>query len=646
MRQANRLGLPANGPHPTASRWWDRLHRHAIRLAAAFALATVGPALAHDLISAGGFDEPAEGPHNRDEAARFLLQATYGPTRAEIDRLARIGYHAWLVEQLALPATRHLPLVDARIQAMGVANVWEGERHEEWFRVAMTANDQLRQRVAFALSQLLVVSSENGALEGNPTTLADYYDVLVRNAFGSYRTLLQEVTLHPAMGQYLSMFKNRKANPSGTIRPDENYAREIMQLFSVGLVRLNPDGTPMDADGNAANGIQPIPTYDQDTIRGFAAVFTGWNWSTCTRTLGGAGQPPEDANGDGEYDRWWEWEWCPTDPVPNTDWKLARAFRTPMAPWQIYHQSAGTKQLLAYPGVARGRVNAQGVLAAGGTAEQNLAEALDNVFHHPNVGPFVARHLILRLVTSNPTPGYVQRVAAVFDDDNGAAPGGVRGNLGAVVRAVLLDPEARRPATQACTGPATGCVGKLREPLLLLTRLNRAMAGRPSNPNGVWQEGWPQGDLAQAALRSPTVFNFYLPNYALPHPEIAGRGLVSPEFQITVDTYIVRTANMLDGRIYWQWLGNPGLPTSGSWRPTVIDLGLDTPIAHLPDQLIARYDTLFTGGTMSREQFRLLSQHVAGEPFHSWRPEAETRRIRVQDALWLMLVSPEYSVEK
>jgi uncharacterized protein (DUF1800 family) len=605
-----------------------------------------GLAGAHDLIAASGFDEPAEGPYNRDEAARFLIQATFGPTRAEIDRLAAIGYHAWLSEQITATPTRHLPLVDARIQQMGVDNVWDGERHEEWFRVAMTANDQLRQRVAFALSQLLVVSYENGALEGNPTTLADYYDVLVRNAFGNYRTLLEEVTLHPAMGQYLSMFKNRKANQSGTIRPDENYAREIMQLFSVGLIRLNPDGTPMDADGNPANGIQTIPTYNQDTIRGFAAVFTGWNWSTCVRTLGGPGQPPEDADGDGEYDRWWEWEWCPIDPVANTNWKLARAFRTPMTPWQIYHQSAGTKQLLAYPGVARGRVNAQGVLAAGGTAQQNLAEALDNVFHHPNVGPFVARHLIQRLVTSNPTPGYVQRVAAVFDDDNGAAPGGVRGNLGAVVRAVLLDAEARRPTTQACTSASTGCVGKLREPLLTLTRLNRAMAGRPTTPNGVWQEGWPEYSTAQAALRSPTVFNFYLPHYALPHPEIAGRGLVSPEFQITVDTYIVRMANMLNGRIHWQWLGNPGLPTSGSWRPTVIDLGLDTPIADRPDQLIARYDTLFTGGTMSRDQFQLLSQHVAGIPFVSWRPEAETRRLRVQDALWLMLVSPEYAVEK
>ena len=618
-----------------------------LKLALAILLLPLSPtAPAAELLMSGGFDEPAEGPPNRDQAARFLIQSTYGPTLTEIERLAQMGYNAWLAEQIARPATRHLPLIDARIQAQGIDNVWDGERHEEWFRVAMTSNDQLRQRVAFALSQLLVVSANNGALEGNPNTLADYYDALARNAFGNYRTLLGEVTLHPAMGQYLSMFKNRKTNQSGSIRPDENYAREIMQLFSVGLVMLNPDGTIIDADNNPANGLTPVPTYGQDTIRGFAAVFTGWNWSTCVRTLGGAGQPPEDANGDGEYDRWWEWDWCPIDPTPNTHWKRARAHRTPMQPWEIYHQSAGDKQLLRYPGVARGRVNAQGVLASGGSAAQNLDAALDNIFNHPNLGPFVARALIQRLVTSNPTPAYVGRVAAAFADDNGAAPGGFRGDLGAVVRAVLLDPEARNPQTQACTSAASGCVGKIREPLLRLTQLYRAMNATPTTTNGVWNEGWPQGDLAQAALRSPTVFNFYLPDYAPPDADIGGRGLRAPEFQITVDTYIVRTANTLGGRIFWQWAGNPGLPTDGSWRPIVIDLNRDMALAAMPEQLIARYDTLFTGGTMSPWLFAELRDHVAGEPFHTWRPEAETRRIRVQDALWLLLTSPEYVVEK
>lgn len=614
-------------------------------------LLTPAPAaIAADLLFVATFDEPAEGPYNVNEASRFLMQSTYGPTLPEIERLARIGYNAWLTEQTAATPTRHLPLIDARIQAEGVDNIWDGNRHEEWFRVAMTANDQLRQRVAFALSQTLVVSANSGALEGNPNQVADYYDVLVRNAFGNYRTLLEEVTLHPAMGMYLSMFKNRKANQSGTIRPDENYAREIKQLFSIGLVELNADGTIRDGDGIPGNGLNPVPTYTQDTIRGFAAVFTGWNLSTCAPTLNPSNW---DQNGDGEYDRWWEWEYCPNDPVANTNWKLARGYRTPMTPWEIYHQAAGTKQLLRYPGVARGRVDANGVLASGGTARENLGAALDNVFFHPNVGPFVARALIQRLVTSNPTPAYVGRVAAVFNDDNGAAAGATRGNLGAVVRTILLDPEARRPTTTlACTNAASGCVGKVREPLLRLTQLNRALNAQPSAPNGVWHEGYPDGDFAQAALRAPTVFNFYLPDYSAPHPLVSGRGLRAPELQISVDTYIIRQANSLGNRLFWQWAGNPGLPTSGGWRPVVVNLNRDMALAGtagLPNdsaRLISRIDTLMFGGTMSPWLYNELLAVTNAEAFHTWRSDDETRRLRVQNAYWLALISPEFVVEK
>lgn len=617
-------------------------------LPAAFAHAQSGG----NTLFAAGFDGPAEGPYSDRDAARFLTQATYGPTLAEINRLRAIGYHAWLDEQFTAAQTLHLPLVDQRIAQQGVDNVWQGERHEEWVRVAMLAGDQLRQRVAFALSQVLVVSDQNGALEGNPTTLANYYDILVRNAFGNYRTLLQEVTLHPAMGMYLSAFKNRKSNQLGTIRPDENYAREIMQLFSVGLVMLNPDGTPVDGDPGTP-GVQPVPTYDQNTIRGLAAVFTGWNLSTCRPSLPSWNTNTDTPTTINEYANWWEWEYCPNDPTiddgnPNNDvhWKLALGYRTPMVAWNSYHQSVGAKQLLRYPGVARGRVDANGVLASGGTAAQNLGEALDNVFHHPNVGPFLARLLIQRLVTSNPTPGYVQRVAAVFADDNGAAAGGVRGNLREVVRAILMDPEARYPTTQACLGPASGCVGKLREPLLRLTQLFRGLSAQPTHPAGYWTEGYVEYWLGQAALRSPTVFNFYLPSYALPGPEIAGRGLVSPEFQITVDTYITRISDGFAGKIMWTWAGNPGLPTSGSWRPVVVSLDRDMAIAHLPVDLVDRYDLLFAGGRMSNAVRQLIVNHVANEPFYGWRPESETRRIRVQDALWLTLTAPDHVVEK
>jgi uncharacterized protein (DUF1800 family) len=592
-----------------------------------------------------GFEAPFSAPPTAAEASRFLTQAGFGPTLTDIARVQQIGYTPWLNEQFALAPTLQLPRVEQRMTQQGIDNVWQGERHEEWVRTVVLAPDQLRQRVAFALSQILVVSEQSGALEGNPTAVASYQDVLLRNAFGNYRSLLEEVTLHPAMGQYLSMLRNRKGNQTGTIRPDENYAREIMQLFSVGLVQLNPDGTPVDGDPGTA-GVQPVPTYDQETIRGFAAVFTGWNLSTCAPTQANWNTNSDSAGTVVEYTNWWEWEYCPIDPRGDVNWKIAAGLRQPMRPWNSYHQSVGAKQLLRYPGAARGRVDANGVLASGGTATENLAAALDNLFHHPNVGPFLARRLIQRLVTSNPTPGYVQRVAAVFDDDNGAAAGGVRGNLAAVVRTILLDPEARRPTTSACNSPEAGCVGKLREPLMRLIQLFRALGASPTHPSGYWTEGWVDSFTGQAAMRSPTVFNFFSPDYSLPGNDVAARRLVSPEFQITTDTYITRLLNELGNKVGWTWAGNPGLPTSGNWRPVVLSLDRDMAIAHDPAALVDRYSLLFTGGQLPTTVRQIIIDHVTSEQFYSWRSDAETRRIRVQDALWLVLVSPSAVVEK
>ncbi len=592
-----------------------------------------------------GFEGAFSAPPSAAEASRFLTQASFGPTLGEMSRLQSLSLPRWIDEQIALPATLHLPRVDQRISQQGLDNVWSGERHEEWVRIAVTAPDQLRQRMAFALSQILVVSEQIGALEGSPTAVASYYDILVRNAFGNYRDLLEEVTLHPSMGQYLSMYKNRKSNQTGTIRPDENYAREIMQLFSVGLVQLQLNGQPLDGDAGQA-GVQAVPSYDQDTIRGFAAVFTGWNLSTCSPTRPGWNSNTDSPGNIVEYDYWWEWEYCRNHPGGDIHWKLAQGYRTPMRAWNIYHQALGSKQLLRYPDVARGRVDSNGVLAAGGTAEANLDEALDNVFHHPNVGPFLAKRLIQRLVTSNPTPGYVQRVAAVFNDDNGSAAGGERGNLGAMLRAILLDNEARQPTTSACSGPSSGCVGKLREPLMRVIQLFRALDAQPSHPQGYWREGYLDYYTAQAAMRSPTVFNFFSPDYALPGAEIAQRGLLSPEFQITTDTYITRMINEIGGKVGWTWLGNPGLPSSGSWRPVVVSLSRDMAIAHDPAALVDRYNLLFTGNQLPTAVRQIIIDHVTAEAFFNWRSDAETRRIRVQDALWLVLVSPSYVVEK
>jgi uncharacterized protein (DUF1800 family) len=592
-----------------------------------------------DLLLENSFDETPGGPRDANEAARFLTQATYGPTLAEIHRVRGMAYDAWLNEQFAATPTLHLPLLDARIAVEGAAFVYNPQRVEEWFRVAVTSNDELRQRVAFALSQIIVISDRNGMLAGIASSVSSYYDVLVRNSFGNYRTLLEETAKHPAMGFFLSSLKNRKSNQAGTIRPDENFAREVMQLFSIGLVMLNPDGTPVDADGNAANGVQVVPTYTQDTIRGFAKVYTGWNFSTCTPTLSTANI---DTPGNiVEYERWYEWDFCPHDPDPLLDYRLGAAYRTPMQPWEIYHNKLETKQLLNYPGVSATTPN--GVLAAGGTAQADLTAALDNIFRHPNVGPFVGRQLIQRLVTSNPSPAYVGRVAAAFND-NGS---GVRGDLRATVRAILLDPEARNPTNQACLDASTGCPGKLREPLLRGTQKWRALDARPSDPRGIWRYGYDDRNTGQVVLNAYTVFNFYLPHYAAPGPDIAGRGLVSPEFQITVDSTLIGLANLLPNSLYFFWIGSPYIPTSWGYYPIAVSLDREMALAHQPAALLDRLNLLFMAGTMTPAVAQVIQNHlVSTHPFGPGVADADVRRARVQDAIYLIMLLPEHVVEK
>ena len=584
-----------------------------------------------DQIFKASMDEPVEGPYTPQEASRFLQQATFGAKLSEIENLARIGYNAWFDQQFSATRTEHTPyldgLINAAIAAGGNINVFQGERTEGWFRNALFANnDQLRQRTAFALSQVFVISDQNGAIEGNPTAIAHYYDKLSENAFGNYRTLLGDVTLHPTMGRYLSMHMNRKPDEALNIRPDENYAREIMQLFSIGLVQLNVDGTPVLAGGN------PVPTYSQETIRGFAHVFTGWNYSTC--------RPPESSNS-----HQWYWDYCDTKSpsiIGAQDYRLHAGWREPMKPWgegsvfgERFHSALlgplpnGGKQLLVYPGA----VPANGVLPSGGTARSNLNVALDNVANHPNVGPFISRLLIQRFVTSNPSAAYVSRVATVFN----TAP---RGNLRNVVKAILMDTEARRPTA---LNP-----GKLREPLLRLTQLYRAFdANSRDSSNNFITNGigriyeYPNYWMAQAPVSAPTVFNFYLPNYKLPG-ETTTLNLFSPEFQITTDTFITRIHNEFEGRVFWQFRGNTSLPPIADWNPMLLDLTRDTAVSANAQNLVARLDLLMMGGKMSAGMRSILVSHVNSMPVAT---EAD-RRSRVQDALWLVMNSPEYVVEK
>ena len=543
------------------------------------------------------------------DAARLLTQATFGPTLPEIGRAAAIGPATWIDQQIAAPATLHLEATDAHYRAMlplynlGRATpetsciqslVCRYARRDTWWRVSITAPDQLRQRTAFALSQFFVVSDLNADVAYTQYAPADFYDTLVVNAFGDFRTLLEEVTLHPAMGRYLGMLQNEKADPARNTEPDENYAREVMQLFTVGLTELNPDGTPRTApDGSL------MPTYGDPEITDFARVFTGWNYANATRWSFGRG-----AAG-----------------IPGH----IEAMRANEA----YHDT-GAKTLL------RGQR-----LAAGRAAAIDLDDALDNLANHPNVGPFLARHLIQRLVTSNPSPAYVGRVAAVFAD-NGR---GQRGDLAAVVRAVLLDAEARDP-----TIAAGADYGKLREPLLRYTALWRAFGAQgvsvsnsAGSVGGIFRFYSSDSLLAQAPLSAPSVFNFYRPNYRKPG-EIRDRGLFSPEFQIVNDNTAIAMANRLHGALFNSdrdvTSGRTLANTIAALGNLPLDFSVEKSLATQPDALVDRLDLLMMAGRMSPPMRAVLVDAIGR------MPATDGGRQRVEDAVFLVASSPQFSVQR
>lgn len=592
-----------------ASRGRARWYRPAVWLLACVATFAQAQQASHrpDAIWRHGFEAVNAGPFTDAEAARFLNQATFGATLSEIQHLRQVGYEAWFAEQFAETPSYQAPYLDWVRATDG--NVYQQQRLEAWLINAIglydpsnpprVHKDQLRQRVAFALSEIFVVSDQNPGLLLQAWSTASWYDMLAANAFGSYRELLEDVTLHPAMGVYLSMVGNRKPDAGLNIRPDENFAREVLQLFSIGLKQLNTDGSPVLVGG------QPVPTYDQNTVRGFAHVFTGWNFNDCSTE--------EYPDCIGEYHNPW-----------------SSAVRDAMLPFEAYHDKTTTKQLLVYPNA----LPAGGVLGPapppGRTAAQELAIALDNIARHPNVGPFMARLLIQRLVTSNPSPGYIARVAGVFND-NGS---GVRGDLRAVVKAILLDAEAR----YGHAGTHADRYGKLREPMLKLVQLWRITAPRSVNGRinllidpSLW--------YGQAPLRSPSVFNFFRPTFQQPG-EIRDLGLFSPEFQIATDTMLVATPNDLDWRIFYFYIGS-----SYSYAQDPDQLLMDygatlNPLAGDPGALTDRLSLLLMSGQMSPFMRNAVVTRLQA------LPNANGGRDRVQHALYLVLNSPEYSIQK
>lgn len=474
------------------------------------------------------------------EAARFLTQATFGPTIGSITELNELGsYEAWIDHQQTLPTTRHYDAHLAFLEAAEKDSTSYSEFHGIWRNQTLYAPDQLRQRMANALSQIMVVSIRGSGLSNARAAIGNYNDLLADHAFGNFRELLEAVTLNPVMGRYLNMLRNRKADPTRNIHPDENFAREVMQLFTIGLHQLNLDGTPkLDDNGST------IPTYTQEDIEGLAAVFTGWTFAG--------------------VDKFWR---------NNND------FVTPMVGWPDYHQT-GDKQVIG------------GHVINGATMEAELEQVMDILFNHPNVAPFISQQLIQRFVTSNPTPAYVERVSRVFED-NGS---GVRGDLGAVVKALLLDQEARYGHHSL---PQR--FGKLKEPLIRQMAFWRALGGQPA----VDYRFSPNYHLSQAAYESPSVFNFFRPDYA-PASDSGAKQLMMPEMQIATEDQLTRSRNYM-------------LNASGTWNKTpadhpnevVIDLTQDSVLVHEdPAALIERYNLLLMSGSMSPAMKKVLLRYL------------------------------------
>jgi len=518
---------------------------------------------------------PLSSAQKAADAVRLLEQATFGPNDDLVAHVLAVGSQAFLDEQFAAPASAYpaLPYVPAGQQASFCPTDPDPQCGRDYyslfllqnsfFQQALSANDQLRQRVAFALSQILVTSGLDVNLAYG---MGGYQQLFRDNAFGNYETILTRVTLSPVMGDYLNMVNNDK--PSATVQPNENYARELLQLFSIGVWMLNADGTQMrDASG------APVPSYDQDTIEGFAHVLTGWTYPPLSGALPRTHNP--------------------------------KNYLADMSPVDTNHDK-GAKQLLA------------GTVLPGGQAIQDdLAQAIHNVFMHPNVGPFVGKQLIQKLVTGNPTPQYVARTAAVFND-NGV---GVRGDLKAVVRAILTDPEARGAVK---LDPA---YGKLREPVLFMTGAARALG---TQSDGVYFGQQAKG-LGQNLFYPPSVFNYYPPTYLLPDTEI-----VAPEFALANSSTAINRYNFANTLLFGTIAPLPTLPGATGTTPALASL---SSIAGDPAALLDKLDAQLLHGTMPASMRGAILTALAAVP-------ATDLLTRAKTAVYLVVTSPQYQVER
>jgi uncharacterized protein (DUF1800 family) len=533
-----------------------------------------------------------------NEASRFLQQATFGPTWADINKLRTQSIEAWLNEQLAMTAQPSvLNYIQAKFDSSPDYIPITGSKYtpslvgQKFWANAATANDQLRKRVAYSLHSIFVVSQVEQNLFYQARAYASYLDSLDRLAFGNFRTLIEEVALSPAMGAYLSHMGNMKEDAATNRLPDENFARELMQLFTIGLHELNIDGTP-----KLNNQGQPIETYNNNDVMAMAKVFTGWSWgfddNQLTENNFLRGQPDALTTGSNRPD---------------------------------------VRRMKAYPGMSSiaekrlfaGRPNAV-IIPANTSAAVSVRMALDTLFNHPNLGPFIGKQLIQRLVTSNPSPAYVSRVAQVFNN-NGA---GVRGDLSAVVRAILLDSEAR-----SSTPPSR--FGKLREPVLRVSQLLRAFGAQSAS--GEFQIADNLPGLGQVVNYMPSVFGYFRPGYVPPNTTLADSDMTAPEMQIidesTLSTWVNAVEVMLREGIGWH----------GNVLDVTLPLSTEASmVTSAPADFISRIDALLFAGKMSPALRKNIMDAMQGVN----EKAANSTQWRTRVGIYIAMTSPEFFIQR
>ena len=488
-------------------------------------------------------------------ARRFLEQAAFGPTPSDAANVQTLGFQGWLNQQFNM----------AQVSNYNTITGSQGGMPAHFLTMAVTNPDQLRQRVAFALSQIFVTSLQKLIWNDN---MVLFQNMLLADAFTNYRQIMADVTLSPAMGQYLDMANNAKANPATGTLANENYARELMQLFTIGTQMLNQDGS-LQYDSNHL----AIPTYLQPAIGEFARVYTGWTYAPA------AGQPVQ--------------------------WDAYITSNGPMVSYAAEHDS-GSKQLL------NGYVSPAGI-----TPQQDLNNALDNVFNHSNIGPFVGKLLIQHLVKSNPSPAYISRVAAAFNN-NGM---GVRGDMKATITAVLLDPEARANDNG---GADQATDGHLQEPALFIAGMVRAFGGQMSDQNYF---PWDLGNMQQDIFDSPSVFNYYSESYGVP-----GTSLLGGEFEIHTPNNAIWRANVVR-TLFSSWSN----PVESYGPGTTVDVTAFVPLATNPTMLVNALDLTLTHGTMPAAMKSEIVSAITADTTSS-------SLLKVEEACYLILTSSYYNV--